>query len=85
MGEGPCFGLFRASLHEEVWGLPHFRVLIVTITPYCRDRLRAVLWDIGLTPNMFLFTIWKEVLAETVATEPIWVKAHSESPVSLLD
>jgi len=77
--------LFRQGLHKTAYGLPHFRVLLVTTTPYRQDRFRAALRNIGYCQNMFLFTIWKKVSSETIVTEPIWMKANSQSPVRLLD
>jgi len=64
-------GLFRQGLHKSAYGVPNFRVLIVTTTTFRRHRFGAALRPIGYYQNMFLFTTCKELSPETVATEPI--------------
>lgn len=76
-------GLFRQGLHASAYGLPHFRVLIVTTTAYRRDRLRAALKAIGYCQNMFLFALWADVGPESVVGR-IWWRARQETPASLL-
>lgn len=75
--------LYRRGLHRSFFGVPHFRVLMVTSTSYCRDRLREALREIGYCPNMFWFALWRDICPEKIIDE-IWMKCRSEVRYSLL-
>lgn len=76
-------GLFRQGLHHSAYGLPHFRVLIVTTTTYRRDRLRAALRGMGYCQNMFLFTTWNDISLATMLS-PIWFRCHEARALGLV-
>jgi len=76
--------LFRKRLHTQLLGLPNFRVLFVTTTPYRRDQMRAALKHIGYCPNMFLFALWEDIIPETIL-ESIWSICHKGTLYSVLD
>lgn len=75
-------GLFRQGLHQTAYGLPHFRVLIITTTTYRRDRLRAALRAIGYCQNMFLFAVWANVSPQTTLGQ-IWWRCRGDVPIGL--
>jgi hypothetical protein len=75
--------LFRRGLHRSYFGVPHFRVLLVTTTPLRRDRLREILKDIGYCPNMFWFALWWDISPEKILRR-IWLKCGDRVRHSLL-
>ena len=78
-------GLIRQGLHKTAYGLPYFRVLIVTTTIYRRDRFRVALESIGYCQNMFLFTPWQEIHQFIGINTGIFEQVSAEYPSGLLD
>jgi len=76
--------LYRRGLHRSYFGIPHFRVLLVTNTPYRRDKLRETLHEIGYCPNMFWFAVWRDISPGVVLQE-IWLKCRDQAHHSLLE
>lgn len=76
--------LYRRGLHQTFFGVPHFRVLMVTTTVYRRGRLRAILREIGYCPNMFWFGLWRDISPATVLGH-IWLKCREQVRHSLLE
>jgi len=76
--------LYRRGLHKSFFGVPHFRVLLVTTTPFRRDKLRGVLRDISYCPNMFLFALWWDIHPRKVLGS-IWLKCRDQVRHSLLE
>jgi hypothetical protein len=76
--------LYRRGLHKQAFGLPHFRVLLVTTTPFRRDKLRGVLKAIGYCPNMFWFGLWRDVSPNAVLGQ-MWLRCRDQRPHSLLE
>ncbi|MBI4295047.1 MAG: replication-relaxation family protein [Chloroflexi bacterium] len=76
--------LFRKRLHLQTFGVPDFRVLLVTNTPYRRDKLREELRGIGYCPNMFWFAVWRDITPERVLGK-IWLKCRDRDQRSLLE
>ena len=69
--------LYRRGLHKEVFGLPHFRVLVITTNEKRRDLMMQELRDIGYCLNMFLFAIWQDIKPQSIL-EKIWLKCRGE-------
>jgi hypothetical protein len=76
--------LFRKKLQRNYFNVPEFRVLIVTTSAFRRDKLRAILLDIGFCPNMFWFSTWADMSPDKILGD-IWLKCRSHSPLSILD
>lgn len=75
---------YRRGLHRSWWGIPHFRVLLVTTTPYRREKLRDIYRDIWFCPNMWWFSVWKDITPETILG-PIWLKCKDWTYYSLME
>lgn len=75
--------LYRGGLHQKCFNIPHFRVLMITTTPYRRDKLRQILREIGYCPNMGWFAIWSDIKAEKMFT-PIWLKCSDQEYYSIM-
>lgn len=76
--------LYRSQLHKRFFGIPHFRVLLVTNTAYRRDRLRKVLRELGYCQNMFWFSTWEYIEPVTILSK-IWLKSRDQIHHSLLE
>ncbi|HEX77597.1 MAG TPA: hypothetical protein G4O03_04195 [Dehalococcoidia bacterium] len=76
--------LYGKGLHHIYFGIPHFRVLLVTSTPYRRERLREALRGIGYCPNMFWFAIWWDISPQKTLGK-IWLKCRDQAGHSLLE
>jgi len=76
--------LYRKNLHRSYFGVPHFRVLLITNTPYRRDKLREILGHLGYCPNMFWFTIWRDISPQKILGK-IWLKCRDNIRHSLLE
>ena len=75
--------LYRKGLHRSWWGIPHFRVLLVTTTPHRRDNLRAIYREIKYCPNMWWFSTWQDISLQKVLSG-IWLKCRDQERYSLL-
>jgi len=76
--------LYRKGLHCSYFGVPHFRVLLVTSTPNRRDKLREALHEIGYCPNMFWFAVWWDITPQKVLGK-IWLTSRDQVRHSLLE
>ena len=76
--------LYRKGLHRSYFGVPHFRVLLVTSTPFRRDKLRGILREIGYCPNMFWFAVWWDISPQKMR-DKIWLKCREQMRYSLLE
>ena len=76
--------LYRRQLYRNYFGVPHFRVLLVTNTSFRRDKLRQTLRNIGYCQNMFWFALWWDMLPDKIFTE-IWLKCRDHVGYSLLE
>ena len=70
------------GIHSDIFKLPHFRVLFITTSATRINRILSELREIGLCPNMFLFTQWNQIAPESVLGK-IWLKCRGQE-VSLL-
>ena len=75
--------LYLKGLHRRYFGIPHFRVLLVTNTPRRRDKLRETLHEIGYCPNMFWFAVWRDISPEKILSK-IWFKCRDQVSYSLV-
>jgi len=76
--------LYRKNLHRSYFGVPHFRVLLVTNTPYRRDKLRETLRHLGYCPNMFWFAIWRDISSQKILGK-IWLKCRDNISRTLFE
>lgn len=81
-------GFFRQGQHQFLFAIPHFRVLMVTVSPGRMQRMMAVLRDIGRCPNMFVFTALPRDFGERapsprIITEPVWRRCNEPDPFPL--
>jgi hypothetical protein len=76
--------LFRRNMHRQFFGIPHFRVLFITTTPYRRDQARAALRELHYCPNMVLFALWKDIKPQTIK-QAIWLKCNSATTYSIIE
>ena len=76
--------LYRRGLHRSYFGIPHFRVLLVTSTPYRRDKMRQALREIGYCLNMFWFALWRDTSPDKIL-QGIWLKCRDQAYHSLLE
>lgn len=74
---------YRKGIHQDIFRLPYFRVLLVTTTPQRIKKMMVELRKISLCQNMFLFTMWAHISPLSIL-ERIWLKCRGEE-VSLLD
>jgi len=80
---------FRQGLHGELYGLPHFRVLIVSTTPSRVGRMLAILRDIGVCLNMFLTAPFprgfgRQAPSPDIILQPIWRRCNEPEPFPLI-
>jgi hypothetical protein len=76
--------LYRRGFHRSCFKVPHFRTLLVTTTPYRRDRMRSILKGIKLIPNLFWFATWKEITPDKVLRR-IWLKCNDDRLHSIIE
>lgn len=76
--------LYRKGWQKENYGVPHFRVLLVTTTAYRIYKLREALHEIGYCPNMFWFGLWRDISPEKIF-DKIWLRADLHGCHSLLE
>lgn len=75
--------LYRKQLHKQTFGIPHFRVLLITNTAYRLNKLREIMHRLGYCPNMFWFTRWEDITPQRIL-EPIWLRCQDQKSHSLL-
>lgn len=80
---------FRQGQHQLIYGIAHFRVLMVTSSTSRMDRMRAILRDIGRCPNMFLFAALPRGFglhppAPDIVLEPVWRRCNERQAFPLI-
>jgi hypothetical protein len=79
----PGIAYLHSHIYQERFGVNYGAFLVVTTSELRMANMKAQTERAG-GEDMFYFTTFSEISAETVLTQPIWKAAGSTDPISLI-